>query len=707
MQVRPQSTSASTLRPVLHRLGLALLLCALGAKSAFATDKAPWLLTAEERAPFVNKADAAQGLVAPTNGGAAQFRPSKESLARMRTELADLKAQLAGLPKDESGLPPADAAIYAESVELQLTMDWWPAAHFEKAAVTCLQWGRGVVAGLKADPNFMKSVRHLAPIGYRSKVDRSAQPYILALPDDYDPAAPGPYRLVVLLHGAYGLACPMGSIAGTLSRAKDLNPGAITVTPFGRANGGYVWTAETDVWDVIADMKRRFPIDENQIVLTGFSMGGGGTVALGLTHPGPFAAIAPLAGGARFPATMPTAKELPAGPQRWAPLSEAEIGERLSRVYPGPALAENGLGLPVMLGCGGDDPRLRQQEVLAQAFNAAGVKYSAYVLAGVGHAGDTVIGQPQYRQFLLAHKRNVAPRDVTFATASLKSASRAWVAIEGLTAHYTKAKIHAVADPAKGTLTVTTDGIERFALTPPESLAPRGKTSVTIDGENITGATLAFEKADGKWREARGAIPALAKRPGLQGPVGDAFTRPFLCVRPTGAAWNEAANDYALAMLEALRTNWRTQQFGELPVKDDTAVTAEDRARFDLILFGDPGSNRLIAETLAAKSPWALPLQWDKTTVGLGGGKFAADSHLPALIYPSPLQTGHYVVFHGAPLSRGMGGRRRGGDAAEASPMRVLPATLGDFAILQVGRTDDGKPAGKSVHGGFFNEQWQ
>jgi hypothetical protein len=44
-------------------------------------------------------------------------------------------------------------------------------------------------------------------------------------------------------------------------------------------------------------------------------------------------------------------------------------------------------------------------------------------------------------------------------------------------------------------------------------------------------------------------------------------------------------------------------------VKDDRDVTADDRPRFDLILYGDPDSNRLIAEALAAKSPWSLPFR--------------------------------------------------------------------------------------------------
>jgi len=676
-------------------------------------EKAPWLLTKEERAPFVNKADAAQGLVTVTNSASTdQFRPTEETLARMRTELVDLKAQLAGLPKDEFGLPPADAAIYAESVELQLKMDWWPAAHFEKAAFTCLRWGRGVVAGLKANPNFMKSVKHLAPLGYRSKVDRSAQPYLLALPEDYDPAAPGHYRLVVLLHGAYGLACPMGSIAGALSRAKDVNPGAITVTPFGRANGGYVWAAETDVWDVIEDMKRRFPIDDNQIVLTGFSMGGGGTLKLGLTHPGPFAACAALApgmGGTSGP--LPRANELPSGPKRWSPLTDAEISERVGCVYPGSGLAENGLGMPWMLGCGGADRLLQTQETVSKAFNASGVKYSSFVVPGVGHAGDTVMRQPEYRPFLLAHMRNANPREIIFATTTLKSHSRDWVRIEGLAAHYTKAIIHAVADPEKGTLTVTTDGIERFSLNPPESLVTK-KSAVLVDGSlistkaTVSGSSLTFEKVRGKWRQSQKAAPALAKKPGLQGPVADAFTRGFLCVRPTGKPWNVAANNYAVTMLEALRTQWRTQAFGELPVKDDVDVTADDRARFDLILFGDPGSNRLIAEAQAVKSPWKIPLQWKRSFVELKGEKFTADSHLPALIYPSPFQAGNYVVFNGTPLVRGLG-RWRDGGAGEGNALRVLPATLGDFAMLQVGQLADGNSAAKSVYGGFFDEQWK
>jgi hypothetical protein len=227
-----------------------------------------------------------------------------------------------------------------------------------------------------------------------------------------------------------------------------------------------------------------------------------------------------------------------------------------------------------------------------------------------------------------------------------------------------------------------------------------------VDGANFAAplATLTFEKAGGQWRIAPGPVAALSKHPGLQGPVADAFTRGFLCVRPTGTPWHEAVNRHATALLEALRANWLKRHYGDLPVKADTEITAEDRARFDLILFGDPGSNRLIAEALAVKSPWTLPLRWARDAVGFGENKFAADTHLPALIYPNPWQTGRYVVVNGVPLARGI------------PPARVLPGldmqplmpeAMGDFAIFQIDPATAVPAPAKSVYGGFFDEQWQ
>jgi predicted peptidase len=56
---------------------------------------------------------------------------------------------------------------------------------------------------------------------------------------------------------------------------------------------GYQGIAEKDVLDVLADVKKRFNIDEDRTYLTGYSMGGGGTLWIGLTRPDVWAALAP------------------------------------------------------------------------------------------------------------------------------------------------------------------------------------------------------------------------------------------------------------------------------------------------------------------------------------------------------------------------------------------------------------------------------
>ena len=68
----------------------------------------------------------------------------------------------------------------------------------------------------------------------------------------------------------------------------------IVASPLAHGTMGYQGVPEQDVLDVLADVKRRFRIDEDRVYLTGLSMGGGGTLWLGLTRPGLWAAIAPV-----------------------------------------------------------------------------------------------------------------------------------------------------------------------------------------------------------------------------------------------------------------------------------------------------------------------------------------------------------------------------------------------------------------------------
>ena len=92
------------------------------------------------------------------------------------------------------------------------------------------------------------------------------------------------------------------------------------------------------------------------------------------------------------------------------------------------------------------------------------------------------------------------------------------------------------------------------------------------------------------------------KRHGLQGPIDDAFMDSFLMVRPTGKPLNEKVGDWAKGEMDHAVEHWREQFRGEARVKDDTAVTDADIAASNLVLWGDPASNKVLAK-IADKLP--------------------------------------------------------------------------------------------------------
>ena len=150
---------------------------------------------------------------------------------------------------------------------------------------------------------------------------------------------------------------------------------------------------------------------------------------------------------------------------------------------------------------------------------------------------------------------------------------------------------------------------------------------------------MALAKSNGTWKPAGTPEKGLRKKHGLQGPIDDAFLEPFLIVRPTGTPWNAAANDQALRMLQRFDRQYSLAYRGHIRVKDDKDVTAADFAKYHVVLFGDPGSNRWIAR-LNGKLP---PLHWTKETVALGRQSFpAAESRagadLPESAEPGPLR---------------------------------------------------------------------
>jgi hypothetical protein len=216
-----------------------------------------------------------------------------------------------------------------------------------------------------------------------------------------------------------------------------------------------------------------------------------------------------------------------------------------------------------------------------------------------------------------------------------------------------------------------------------------------------------FRKEDGKWvwrnpprindigELPPGAVPETDPSRGWQWlqPIDYAFAGRFLCVRGTGKPWNSAVQTWADASLKRFADEWARYFRGDLPVKDDKDLTDKDIREHNLILFGDPGSNSLIAKVLPK-----LPITWTREELRFGDQNYPAASHAPILIHPNPLVRYGFVVLNSGHTFH----------EKELSTLNyLLFPRLGEGAVMKVGDPPADLSKEQPVRAGFFDEKWR
>jgi poly(3-hydroxybutyrate) depolymerase len=535
--------------------------------------------------------------------------------------------------------------------------------------------------------------------GYVSAVDESVQPFGLVIPAGYDPAKPA--RLDVVLHGS---TKPVGmSELRFLARFDEGDgpekaaPAAdyIELHPLGRVENCYRWAGETDVFEAIAAVCRSYNVDRDRIVLRGMSMGASGTWHLGLKHPDRFVALGPYCGYVdthEFSHT-PLPNFVKVGPL--PPHQEKGLHMLDSVDY-----AANAGVVPAVACMGEKDVFFQAHVLMGKAMAREGLTMVNLVSPGTGHVIDPATHAEQLRRIKAFADRGVdrAPKHVRFVTWTLKYGECHWLRVLGLGEHYARAELDAAVGDDGAVDVKEPVNVTRFALLPPvlQGANPKlrvGAADVPLPARKAdVPSRPVFGKKDGRWAYLGelGAVPLDGKRPGVQGPIDDAFTTPFLCVHGTGKAWHPAVQAWADAGLKRFAGEWAKYFRGDLPVKDDTAVKPEDIARCNLILFGDPGSNTLIARVLPQ-----LPVAWTERELVVGKDRYPAADHAPVLIQPNPLAPGRYVVLNSGHTFR---------EKELASLNYLLFPRLGDYAVVKVGAD----PAAEEVlRAGYFDEQWR
>ncbi len=614
-----------------------------------------------------------------------------------------LEARLASLKSENPDLL-ADAEVFHKGIEWALRYDSPLPPTDETLLNKALERGTQRAELLAANKSPWTTKKGKVLRGFVSAVDGSTQPYGVIVPQCYDSNTP--IRLDVVLHGSsrpvgmselrFGARFDEGDDGDNSATEVDF----IELHPLGRVENCYRWAGETDVFEAIEAVCRNYNIDRERIVLRGMSMGASGTWHLGLKHPDRFVAIGPYCGYVdthRFSET-PIPGFVKVGP---LPLHQ-EMGLHLldSVDY-----AANAGVVPAIAAIGDEDVFFQAHVIMDEAFAREGLQMVNLISHGTGHVIDPVTHAAQMRRIgeYAAKGLDHGPRQIRFVTWTLKYNRCHWLELLTLQQHYERAEISAsVAEDGSINIAAPTN-ITQFAIHPP--MLQNAGAKLRIAGTEVAlpqhDSALVCALQDGKWQclGPRSEVVLTGKRPGLQGPIDDAFGAPFLCVRGTKKPWNSQVNAWAMAGLRRFEYEWARYMRGDLPVKDDTEVTAADVQDKHLILFGDPGSNSWIAKALPD-----LPITWTRDKLHMANNVYAANDHAPVLICPSPLATDRYLVINSGHTFH---------EKEFAAFNYLLFPRLGDWSVMKcTSDADQWQPSSgdfpeEVIRAGYFNEEWQ
>ncbi len=512
-----------------------------------------------------------------------------------------------------------------------------------------------------------------------SDMDDTEQPYALYLPPNFSEKKK--YPLVVMLHGAgsnhrlelrrvFGKSNAPGEtdVEASLSFPKWKDVEYIVAAPYARGTAGYQGFREKDVLDMLADVKKRFKIDENRTYLTGLSMGGGGTLWLGLSRPDLWAAIAPVC-----PAPPAGTEDLQPNALNLAMHffhgdADQAVPVKVSRDY---VKSLRDLGTPV-------------------------VEYKEY--PGVNHnSWENAYADGFIFDWFSKFVRDPNPGRVRFVAKDFGHAEAYWVRFDQFTPG-TLAKIDA-RRTAKNEYEITTSSLDGFTLKMAGS-TKMNVVSANIDGQKVRGSSsdrviragsfngipeVSFFKENGQWKAVQKPAAAGKKR-GSEGPIAAAFAERHLYIY--GTADNPSPEVLKARMDSVLKVaDWSVDRgwfLGRIKfyprVVADKDVRPSDLESSHLILFGTKETNLLVA-----KYADRLPMQLKPEA--------AADF---GLFYVFPMDGKYVAVCSGQPWWTS--GDTAGWRFLPQAQMQLL--NFKDFVFYKKGEKIP-------ILEGYFNQNWQ
>jgi len=420
-----------------------------------------------------------------------------------------------------------------------------------------------------------------------SEVDDTAQPYGLYVPDTYaDTRGAG---LVLVLHGYdggnSGFGFPTDPNDSYYLSARER--GWLVAWPWGRGNQDWRDSGETDLYDLIEEIKALYSVDPARIYLAGISMGGRGVWHHAARRPDVWAGVVPIAGASSG--------------QVWTVWEEERLAPNLRNL---PSYILHGAKddvVPV------EDARTMYRSLMELGYP---VEYEEHPTRGHEGFGDAI---PRVFQWMDEHRLDPWPRHVTYATEWLRWAKAYWVVIEGLAASGRLSQVDARLEGGNR-LAVATDGITAFGLelSGHPDVDMRAPLHLEVDGAPAWSGFLPprgdlhFVRRDGEWVEAPasllGADDPPVKSRYVSGPMRRIFCEPFSLVYGTHG-WDDARLLASYTMARNTAERWEWWMWGQVDPRPDTELGSEELGRGGLLVYGGPDMN-VVARGLTVPAGW-------------------------------------------------------------------------------------------------------
>ncbi|TWU57070.1 Prolyl oligopeptidase family protein [Rubripirellula tenax] len=534
--------------------------------------------------------------------------------------------------------------------------------------------------------------------GFTSDIDDSVQPYGLVVPATFSEnfsGGRGPHRLDVWLHGRGDTKTEIPFLKERMTKVGEYAPaGTFVLHPFGRHCVAFKFAGETDVYEAIDHVAELVSVDRDRVAMRGFSMGGAGVWHMAVHDPTRWFAANP---GAGFVDTIVYQGWTEKSPVEWTPTRT-----KLLNWYDVLPWVTNLRNTSLVAYSGEVDKQREAAERVTAAAKAAGIEYEHIIGKDMGHKIDP----PSAKKIdgllqRLAKSDPPSPRrKIDFVTYHLRYHQADWLSVEGLAEQFSPGRVGAelVDDHS---VKITTDGVTRLRLNfaksgwPGDAVPVRvdidGQSVEAVDGGKAKGLQCELYR-DGDWKLERDFAKTLRKRPGVQGPIDDAFCGRFVFVSPSRPAVHGNVQRWIDREMAYASQRWQTLMRGEARFVKDTDVTEEMIASCHLVCFGDFTSNRYLAGIAGG-----LPIQWNKETIAVGGKSFDPVNHAVAMCFPNPKNPHRYVVVNSGMTFR---------EFSNTSNSRQI-AMLPDWAVIDVTAEDDTIFAGHIAADGFFDEQWK